>query len=299
VNGAPVMAAAMPARARSLDWVALGKPRILAMVLFVTAAGFLYGRPVPVRWDILGWTLLGTALVTWGAGALNMTAERDTDAKMRRTCLRPVAAGRIRVRDAQFAGGAVAYVGISVLLLCVGLEPAALALAAIGLYVFVYTPMKRATSLAAVVGAVPGAIPPVIGWTAAHGHFGAGAAVLFAILFMWQLPHFLSLGWLYRDDYARAGIPALPVHDTEGHATARQVLVQTAGLVLISFVPVAAGLAAGAYALSAALLGGGLLVAAAGFALRRTDRWARWLFRATMAYLPLILAVLVVPDWMR
>lgn len=204
----PVLVASRPALA---DYVELTKPRITLMVVFTALVGFVCATLGPVSLSALAAALLGTGLVAAGASALNMLMERDTDALMQRTRSRPLPAGRLRPGDALLFGIGLTAFGLLELTWLSGSLAALVALATWSSYLFLYTPLKRRTSLSTLVGAIPGALPPVIGWAAARQSLEGGAFVLFAILFLWQIPHFLAIAWIYRDDYARAALPMLPV----------------------------------------------------------------------------------------
>jgi protoheme IX farnesyltransferase len=237
--------------------------------------------------------LLGTGLVSAGGSVLNHVLERDTDALMRRTAARPLPTGRIDPDAALLLGVVLGIAGLVELALGVNLLTALLGAIALGGYVFVYTPLKRVSSLATVIGAVPGAIPPMMGWSAVTGHLGLAAWVLFAILFLWQMPHFLAIAWLCREDYERAGFPMLTVGDTGGRRTARQVVLYGAALVPISLMPAVLGLLGGVYFALALALGLVYLAAGVAFARRRTMPGARWLMIASILYLPAVLLAML------
>jgi len=275
------------------DWLVLAKARITALVLVTTAAGYVLGSRATVDFGRLGLTLVGTALAAAGAGALNQVAERRADALMRRTASRPVAAGRIGPLRGLVFGLAAGSAGVLWLAVLVNPMTAVLALLTIGLYIGVYTPLKRLTSLNTLVGAVPGAIPPVMGWTAAKGSIDPGAWALFAILYLWQLPHFLAIAWMYREDYARAGFPMLPVVDTGGEWTGRQAVLATAALLPVSLLPTLLGLTGAVYFFGALTLTLAFAAFALGLALSRRRVAARRLLLASVAYLPILLALLV------
>lgn len=274
------------------DWALLTKPRITTMVVFTTMVGFVAasGR---VDTALLIATLVGTALVAAGAAVLNQVLERDTDALMWRTRERPLPAGRVGLRDAVAFGSALSLLGLGVLAWRSGWLSAAVAAATLGSYLGVYTPLKRRTPLATLVGAVPGALPPVIGWAAARDALEGGAFVLFAILFLWQIPHFLAIAWLYRDDYARGGFPMLPVVDREGVFTARQAVVHSLALLFVSLAPFAAGLAGPWYLAGALLLGSTYVLFALRLASARDLPAARGLFVVSVLYLPALCSVLL------
>jgi protoheme IX farnesyltransferase len=275
------------------DWLVLAKARITALVLVTTAAGYMLGSRATVDFGRLGLTLVGTALSAAGAGALNQVAERRADALMRRTASRPVAAGRIGPLQGLVFGLALGSAGVLWLAFLVNPLTGVLALITIGLYIGVYTPLKRRTSLNTLVGAVPGAIPPVMGWTAAKGTIDPGAWALFAILFLWQLPHFLAIAWMYREDYARAGFAMLPVVDPGGEWTGRQAVLATAALLPVSLLPTLLGLTGAYYFFGALALTLAFAAFALGLALSRRRVAARRLLLASVTYLPILLALLV------
>jgi heme o synthase len=280
-------------RAAAGDWLELTKPRITAMVVFTALVGFVTASPGPLWTGLLAAALAGTGLVAAGASVFNQVLERDTDALMLRTRSRPIPSGRIPPRDARVFGGLLTAAGLVLLLWRCGPLAAAVALATWASYLFAYTPLKRRTPLATLVGAVPGALPPVIGWAAARGSLDAGAFILFAILFLWQVPHFLAIAWLYRDDYARAGFPMLPVLDREGTFTSRQAVVHSLALLLVSLAPAAAGLAGPVYLAGAFLLGVALTLFALRLARARDLVSARGLFLASVLYLPALSSLLL------
>jgi protoheme IX farnesyltransferase len=275
------------------DFVALAKPRLNMLVLMTTAAGLYLAAPDGVAWPVLIHTLVGTALVAGGAAALNQVWERDTDALMRRTRNRPVASGRLGVAEALAFGVGISTIGL--LELGIGVNPLSAAVAALTLvsYVLLYTPLKRRTSLAMVVGAVPGALPPVIGWAAAANEITLPAVVLFGIMFFWQMPHFLAIAWLYREDYAAARMPLLPVLEPDGHRTGRQALLYGAALWPVSLMPALVGLSGGFYTAIATVLGLTLIALCARFARDRSARSARQLFLFSIIQLPILQFALV------
>jgi protoheme IX farnesyltransferase len=278
---------------RLADFITLAKPRLNLLVLITTAAGLYLAAPGGVPISVLVHTLVGTALVAGGAAALNQVWEKQTDALMRRTQRRPVASGRMRTLDGWRFGLALSAVGLVELALGVNAISAAVAAFTLGSYVLVYTPLKRRTSLATLVGGVPGALPVVIGWAAATGTLAVPAFVLFGIVFFWQMPHFLAIAWLYRDDYAAAGIPLLPVLEPDGRRTGRQALLYSAALWPVSLMPPLIGLGSGAYTIIATVLGFTLIALSVRFARDRSITAARRLFLFTIAYLPLLLGALV------
>jgi protoheme IX farnesyltransferase len=275
------------------DYVTLAKPRLNLLVLVTTAAGLYLASPDGVAMPVLFHTLLGTALVAGGAAALNQVWERDTDALMRRTRARPVASGRLRASDGLWFGMGLSTSGLIELAIGVNLLSAAVAALTLGSYVLVYTPLKRRTSLATLVGAIPGALPPVIGWVAATGTLTLPALILFGIVFFWQMPHFLAIAWLHRDDYAAAGTPLLPVLEPDGRRTGRQALLYSAALWPVSLMPTLVGLAGGFYIVVATMLGLTLIGLSASFARDRSTPAARRLFLFSITYLPLLWGALV------
>jgi protoheme IX farnesyltransferase len=283
---------AQPAH-RMADFITLAKPRLNLLVVFTTAAGLYLASPNGVALSVLLHTLMGTALIAGGAAALNQVLERDTDALMRRTRTRPIASGRLRPSQGLLFGLALSTAGLIELAVGVNLISAGIAGLTLGSYVLVYTPLKRRTSLATLVGAVPGALPPVIGWVAATGSLTAPALVLFGISFFWQMPHFLAIAWLYRDEYAAAGIPLLPVLEPDGRRTGRQALLHSAALLPVSLLPPLVGLADGLYLVVATVLGLTLIALSASFAHDRSTVAARRLFLFSITYLPLLWGTLV------
>ena len=285
-------ALAVSAGSRAADFAELAKPRITSLVLVTAAVGFAVGGQGSIDWLAFFVFMAGTALLCGGASTLNQYLERDADALMERTRRRPIPGGRIRPEEALVFGLALSAAGLAVLAF---VNPLTLALGAASLvsYVLAYTPLKRVTSLCTVVGAVPGALPPLMGWAASRGSLGAAGWGLFAILFLWQLPHFLAIGWLYRDDYARGGFPMLAVTDRDGASTGRQAVLYATALLPVTL---AAGLLASAgagYLWGGLVLGLGFLACAAAFAWKRTVGSARRLFLASVLYLPLLLGLMV------
>ncbi len=285
------------ARSTSLsrDLLELTKPRITMMVALTCAAGFLLATPAgELPFDRLLATVVGTALVCAGSAALNHHAERDVDARMRRTAKRPLPAGRMEPDTALLWGALLAAGGM--LLLALGANPltALLAAATLVAYVWVYTPLKRRSALATLVGALPGAAPPLLGWTGAVGTIDLGAWLLFALLFLWQLPHFLAIAWLYHDDYRAAGLHLLTIDDPDFARTTRQAVLYTVALLPVSFAPAIVGLG-GPLQLGGALAFGALFLAAAvAFGRRPSRDSARRLLLASVTYLPAVLATWVI-----
>jgi protoheme IX farnesyltransferase len=278
-----------------VDYVALTKPRVNLLVLVTTTIGFHLGNLGRTDLALLFHTVVGTFLVASGAAAFNQVLERDVDARMRRTMARPLPSGRVSATDAALFAAALSLTGILQLGFGANWLAATLATITLASYALVYTPLKRVTSLATIIGAVPGALPPVIGWAASRGSIGVEAWVLFAIVFFWQMPHVLAVSWLYREDYARGGIRVLPVEDPNGRSTAFQMVNYAAALVPISLLPTVVGIAGRAYLAGAIVLGVALLAMTIRFARNRTPEGARRLFGASLVYLP-ILWVLMLAD---
>ena len=278
---------------RAADYLALTKPRLNGLVVATSAAGYYLGVQGSTDLLAMASAVAGTALVAGGAAVLNQVYERDTDALMRRTRMRPLPDGRIPLAEATIFGLALSAAGLGVLATRTNLAAAALALATLVIYLTVYTPMKRRTPLATLVGAVPGALPPLIGWTASHGTISIGGITLFAIVFLWQIPHFMAIAWLYRDDYGRAGFPMLPVVDPEGRRAGRQAVIYALALVPVSLVPTLAGISGRVYFGIALALGVALLWLAVRFATERTDAAARRLFFGSITYLPLLWVAMI------
>jgi protoheme IX farnesyltransferase len=297
VAGAPVRAqdsARSVARSgRAVDFLALTKPRLNLLVLLTTVAGLYLASPGGVALTLVAHTLIGTALVAGGAAALNQVWERETDLRMRRTSGRPLPRGRVAVAEGTWFGVMLAVAGVVDLALGATVAAAAVAAATLVSYVLVYTPLKTRTSLATIVGAVPGALPPVIGWAAATGDITLPAIVLFGIVFFWQMPHFLAIAWMYKDDYSNAGIPLLPVVEPDGRRTGRQAVLYTAALWPVSLLPALVGLAGASYSAIATSLGIVFIWLSVVFARDRSHESARQLFLFSITYLPLLLGALV------
>lgn len=279
--------------ARLSDLAELTKPGITLMVVLTAGLGFLLAEEEGISFLLLVHTLLGTGLVSAGASALNQVIERETDALMRRTSQRPLPAGRMDPDMALLFGVALGVAGLVELALAVNLLTALLGAVALAGYVFVYTPLKRLSSLATIIGAVPGAIPPMMGWSAVRNDIDLAAWVLFGILFFWQMPHFLAIAWLCRDDYREAGFPMLTVSDPEGLRTSRQVLLYGAVLVPVSLMPSLLGLMGTVYFVGALALGLAYFGFGLGFARSRTTPGARWLMLASVLYFPAVLLVML------
>jgi protoheme IX farnesyltransferase len=287
---------AYPATAgeRIRAYVELTKPGIVRMVLITAAAGFFMSSGLPFDILLLLHTLFGVGLVASGACALNEYVERDADARMRRTAQRPIPSGRIGPRVALRFAVAVSVLGLLHLFAFVGAATALLVAITLASYVFVYTPLKRRTWIATPVGAIPGALPILAGSVAASGRVTAEGVALFAILFLWQMPHFYALAWLYRDDYARGGFRLLTLADPSGARTARQIVLFGLALFVASLLPVMLGLSGGLYLAAAIVLGGVFVVLGVAMAVHRDERRAVRLFLGSVAYLPLLLLLMVV-----
>jgi protoheme IX farnesyltransferase len=274
------------------DFLALTKPRVVTMVLVTTAVGFYLGAPGAVDWVALVQTLGGTGLAAGGTMALNQYIERDLDAHMERTRHRPLPSGRLQPLPALLWGAALTVAGTVTLWLGVGPTAAAVTALTVLSYLFAYTPLKRRSALCTVVGAVPGALPPVTGWVAAAGSLEPGAWILFGILFLWQLPHSLAIARLYAADYARAGFRLLPVVDADGHSTERQIVANCAALLAVGLMPTLIGVAGLVYFVTAFCLGLGFLACGIGLAWSPSPRAARRVLFASLVYLPVLLAVM-------
>lgn len=280
------------AQGRAADFLMLTKPRVVLMVLVTTAVGYYLGSAGVLSGLRLLHTLLGTALAAGGTIALNQYLERDRDALMERTRLRPLPDGRLEPLEALVFGAAITLAGVSYLSLAVGPLTALVTALIAASYLFLYTPLKGKTTLCTIPGAISGALPPVAGWVAARGDFGPGAWVLFAILFLWQIPHSLGIAWVYREDYARAGIRLLPVVEPEGRSTGRQIVSNCLALLAVGLLPTLIGLTGSVYFLGALVLGMGLLGCGVLLAISRSVADARRLVFASLVYLPALLGLM-------
>ena len=279
---------------RTGDYVTLAKPRLNLLVVATTLAGYYMAAPRNLGWLLLLNTLIGTALVASGASAFNQLLEIDSDGLMRRTRARPLPSGRITPARAKAFALVLSVIGLAQLAYAVNLLATAVAFVTLLTYTVFYTPLKKRTSLATVVGGVPGALPPMIGWAAVRGNLSLEAWILFGIVFLWQMPHFLAIAWMYREDYKRAGFPLLPIIEPDGASTGRQAVMYAAALLPVSLAPVAAGMAGNAYLAVAAVMGIGFLALAARFAWLRTATDARRLFFGSILYLPLLWIAMVI-----
>ena len=290
-DAAPGVAAR--AHSRTGDFVTLTKPRLNFLVLLTTAAAYALGAgPGATLMDLVH-TLLGTFLVAGGAAALNQVWERHTDRLMRRTQSRPMAEMRLTVTQGTLFGIALTVIGAAELAWFLNPLSSIVALLTTASYLFFYTTLKLRTSLSTIAGALPGALPAVIGWAAATNTLSIEGWVLFGIVFMWQMPHFLAIAWMYRDEYARAGMPLLPVNEPDGRSTGRQAVLYTAALIPLSMMPMGVGLATARYLVGAIALGAVLMFLAVEFSAKRDIPTARRLFFGSILYLPILWALLV------
>ena len=282
-----------PLPSRASDFVTLTKPRLNSLVLLTTAAAYSLGAGPESTLLSFAHTLLGTFLVAGGASALNQVWERDTDRLMRRTRMRPLADRRMQPAAGIIFGLILTVVGAAELAYFLNGLAAGVALFTAASYVLFYTPLKTRTSLSTIVGALPGALPAVIGWAAATNTISIEGWVLFGIVFMWQMPHFLAIAWMYREEYAKAGMPLLPVIQPDGRSTGRQAVIYTAALIPLSMMPTGVGLASPWYMVVALALGAVLMVLSLEFSAKRTIDTARRLFFGSILYLPILWAFLV------
>ncbi len=286
-----------PAALAEKSWLAvladLVKARLTALVLLTTYVGFYLGWRGAMNYGLMLHTLFGTALVASGASALNQLLEREYDAKMRRTASRPLPSGRMQPAIVTLLGGVSSVAGLVYLALFVNHLTSVLAAVTLVSYVFIYTPLKRMTWANTLVGAIPGALPPLMGWTAARGELSGEGWALFAILAFWQIPHFMAIAWLYRDEYAKAGFKMLPMIDPDGSRTGQQSVSHTVGLFIVSLCPFLMKMDGPVYLALAVGLGLGYFWCAVRFARQLTPRRARQLFLASIIYLPFLLAAMV------
>lgn len=279
------------------SWMAvfsdLVKARLTTLVLLTTVVGFYIGWRGAMNWVLLLNTLAGTGLVAAGASALNQWLERDYDAKMRRTQSRPLPSGRLQPATVAVFGGVTSVAGLVYLALAVNLLTSVLGAVTLISYVFIYTPLKRVTWLNTAIGAIPGALPPLMGWAAARNELSGEGWTLFAILAFWQLPHFFAIAWIYRDEYAKAGFVMLPNVDTDGRQTGQQTVSNALALLIVSLCPFLLKMTGTIYLAGALVLGAGFLFCAVQFSRQLTLGRARQLFWASIIYLPLLLALMV------
>lgn len=292
-----VSAEILTANAGEKGWAAvfadLTKARLTSLVLLTTLVGFYLGWQGAMDYLLMFNTLAATALVASGASALNQLLEREYDAKMRRTQNRPLPSGRLQPTTVMLFGGITSVAGLVYLALAVNLLTSVLGAVTLISYVFIYTPLKRVTWVNTLVGAIPGAFPPLMGWTAARNELSGEGWALFAILAFWQLPHFFAIAWMYRDEYAKAGFVMLPSVDADGSRTAQQSVSNTLALMLASLFPFVWHISGKFYLVSAIVLGAGFLFCAIQFSRQMTRARARQFFLASIIYLPLLLTALV------
>lgn len=287
-------AVALPAsRARARDYAALAKPRLNLLVVASTLAGYAMAEGDALGLVKLCGLLVGTGLVAGGASAFNQFLERDVDALMRRTRLRPLPDQRLQPVEGLLFAFAISVTGLLMIVASANVLAAVVALATLLTYVIVYTPLKRVTSFGTVIGAIPGALPPMIGWAAAAGTLSAPGWTLFAIMFLWQLPHFLAIAWMYREDYARAGFPMLPVVEPDGRSTGRQSVVYAAALVPVSLGPTLFHMTGRLYFAGALALGLAFLFLTVRFAFSRSAVDARRVFFGSILYLPVLWILMI------
>ena len=282
-----------PAWARSLAFWALGKPDVTLLVIITTALGFCAASRGPVDWFAVAQVSFATLILSAGTSAMNQYLEHPLDSQMRRTASRPLPSGILSPREVLIFSLSFIFAGLAYLYFLVNPLSALLGACSAITYLALYTPLKTRTPWCTFVGAFPGAVPPLIGWAAARNTLEAPAWLLFAILFVWQFPHFLSIAWVYREDYARAGIRMLPVVDPSGRSTFRQIVGFSVALILASLLPAIAGMAGVPYLFGALLLGLALLQMSLWTAREQTNRSAMWLMHSTVIHIPLLMALLV------
>ena len=281
-------------RSRAIYFLALTKPRLNFLVVVTVGFGYYLGNLGNLDFLKLLFTVIGTALVAGSAAAFNQIIEHDLDKTMERTRKRPIPSGNMRLSEAWIFAAILSVLGTIVLVLGTNWIASTLALVTLLSYILIYTPLKQRTSYATLVGAIPGALPPVIGWTAARASLDIEAWVLFGIVFFWQMPHFYSLAWLYRKDFKRAHLPLLAARDSDGKQTSQQALVYTLALIPMSLIPAFVGLGETIYLTGASVLGIMFLIVAMRFAMRNSSARARELFIGSLIYLPLLWGFLVV-----
>ena len=294
-----IRADAVPILEKPWAYVTLTKPDVTFLVVITTVAGFYLGSRGALDWMLLLQTLGGTLLVAGGTAALNQYVEREVDAVMRRTASRPLPTGQLEPREVLVFGVVTIVLGTIWLAVAVNALASLVALATCLLYLCLYTPLKTRTTLATAVGAIPGALPPLIGWAAARGSLSLGGWVLFAILFFWQFPHFMAIAWVYRADYARAGIRMLPTVDPKGDTTFRLIICTSVILVWVSALPSVLGMAGIHYFFGAMILGMSLLQVGLWANRSRTNARAKWLMHATVAHIPLLLVWMILDKLSR
>lgn len=293
VESTPMPAAVASEKTALSVFLALIKARLTFLVLLTTLVGFYIGWRGPMNYWLMLHTLLGTAILACGASALNQLWEREHDARMRRTAERPLPSGRMQPETVLIFGGLCSVGGLLYLAFAVNLLTSVLGALTLGSYILVYTPLKRVTWLNTAVGAIPGALPPLMGWTAARDQLSGEGWSLFAILFFWQIPHFMAIAWLYREEYEKAGFVMLPSHDPDGSRTGRQTVSHTLALLMVSLLPFLFRLVGVTYLIGALVLGVAFLVYAVLFSREMTRPRARQLFFISILYLPLLLGLMV------
>jgi protoheme IX farnesyltransferase len=281
------------AREKVAAYIELTKPRITFLIVLTAAAGFALASETRIDYRGLLVSMIGIALLSSGIATINQYMERDLDALMRRTANRPLPSGKLLPWEALAFGSGLILLAEVYLALLVNPLTALLGLTVIAGYLFGYTPLKTRTSLSTMVGAFPGAVPPLIGWAAARGTIGIEAWVLFAILFLWQFPHFLAIAWMYREDYSRAGILMLPVVEPDGRVTAQQIVIYTVLLLPVSLLPTALGISGKIYLIGAIVLGLAFLFSSLRAAFSKSRQEARRLLLASVLYLPLLFILMV------
>jgi len=292
-NAAAEVSAPPSAKARAAAYIELTKPRITSLIVLTSAAGFSLGSRGAINYLTFAHAMIGIALLSSGIATLNQFMERDLDGLMRRTENRPLPSGRLVPFEALWFGIMLTVGAELYLVLSVNVLTALMGLAVIAGYLFLYTPLKTRTSLSTAVGAFPGAMPPLIGWTAARGEIDVAAWVLFAILFLWQFPHFLAIAWMYREDYGRAGIRMLPVVEPDGRVTGQQIILYSLMLLPVSLLPTFLGISGRVYLFAALVLGLLFLATSIRAALSKSNQHARQLLLASVLYLPLLFGVMV------
>jgi heme o synthase len=291
VSNARTTALAQPTKLGA--YIALTKPDVSFLVLMTTGAGFYMGARGPIPWLHMLHVIFGTMMIAAGTAALNHYLERESDRVMRRTASRPLPTGQLAPGEALRFGLGLALAGAVDLYSAAGYVAGLLGVFTSLSYLLAYTPLKKRTVWATFVGAIPGAIPPMIGWTAATGKLDTGAWLLFAILFLWQFPHFHAISWMYREDYARAGILMLPVVDKDGSRTFRQIVLYAASLVAVSLLPAIMGFAGVLYFFGALVTCTGLVQVCLWAASAKTNTRAKWLMHATVLHIPILLGLMM------
>jgi protoheme IX farnesyltransferase len=298
-NRAEVSGPAMASSSLPALYLALTKPDVSFLVVITTVSGYALGTRGPLDWSLMAHTVFATTLIAAGTSALNHYIERGTDARMRRTASRPLPSGQLQPREALWFGATLIAIGTLYLGLATNALTTGLGILTSIAYLCAYTPLKRRTTFATAIGAFPGAVPPLIGWAAARGALTLDAWILFAILFLWQFPHFDAIAWVYREDYGRAGIKMLPTVDPEGKRTFREILFTAGLLIPISLLPGVTGLAGAHYFFGALVLGIILVEVCLWAAASKSNIRAKWLMHATVLHLPLLLGLLIYDKFNR